>query len=346
MKYNIFDKNNMIKQNNKFYLSILRKKFFFKKKLYYIPKDFIYKTSEETTFYTLHTNLKHIETILYGGFSIILFYKALYNSSITMAVKIYASKIKKDNKKKKHNYEIDFYQSIDYENDEQSQYICYCYGSFNEIYKEKYQYTYLFLENLQYDLYNYLFIKKDSLQLFKTFEQLKQTLLILSKAIQFIHDKGYIYNDLKFENIMLSKENKIKVIDFNCLVPVDDDKKLNKHFIGTIDYLAPELFIVDKDKSKNVYYNYKENCCESDYWTFGIFLYELLSKRTFPYISKDSKTTIENIKLNLLDNENYAYEFLKSIKKKRKLTNDEFEYFATMFINCMKTNPKERKLIM
>ena len=101
----------------------------------------------------------------------------------------------------------------------------YFYGCKEKVYKNKYNYTYLFLEYLEYDLYEYLFKFKDFKHLFINYEQHKKLLINIAKTLRYIHKKGYIYNDLKLENIMISWDNKIKLIDFNCLVK--DKKKTN-----------------------------------------------------------------------------------------------------------------------
>ena len=80
---------------------------------------------------------------------------------------------------------------------------------------------------------------------------------------------------------------------------------------------------------------------------FGLFLYEFLTKKTFPYINQRNQyLTVQKIRLNLLDNENYAHEFFKNIKFKFTIPKEDFEEILQVFINCVKTCPNERKLLL
>jgi len=54
------------------------------------------------------------------------------------------------------------------------------------------------------------------------------------------HQKGIAHRDLKLENILLDKEGKAHLIDFG-LSGVVDDKKLFRDWVGSDNYIAPEL---------------------------------------------------------------------------------------------------------
>lgn len=52
------------------------------------------------------------------------------------------------------------------------------------------------------------------------------TICLISKIIKAINDDGYIYTDLKFENIMIDKKNgMVKLIDFGSLVKIGSSVK-------------------------------------------------------------------------------------------------------------------------
>ena len=120
-------------------------------------------------------------------------------------------------------------------------------------------------------------------------------------------------------------------------------KIFNRGFVGTIDYLAPELF---KTSDEFIEYNEEGICIENDFWTYGLFLYEFLTRRTFPYINqKDRYDTVQQIKLNLFDCYDYTLDFFEKIKFNYTITNEQLQEVSNVFANCVKTCPKKRKLL-
>ena len=75
---------------------------------------------------------------------------------------------------------------------------------------------------------------------------------------------------MKLENVLLSDDKKIKIIDFGFSVPIEADRQLST-FCGTPSYMAPEL-AGKKDYSG----------LEVDIWALGVLLYAILSGN-FPY---------------------------------------------------------------
>jgi cGMP-dependent protein kinase 1 len=79
-------------------------------------------------------------------------------------------------------------------------------------------------------------------------------------AIEYLHELGWIYRDLKPEQVMLDDRGNVKLVDMGI------SKKANRTFslIGTPEYLAPEV-IKGKGYGKEI-----------DYWAFGVVLYEMI----------------------------------------------------------------------
>lgn len=111
-------------------------------------------------------------------------------------------------------------------------------------------------------------------------------------GVKEIHEFGIIHNDLKLENIMLSRDGDIKICDFGlCAIGPNGFGDC-----GSIHYVPPEKFTSFGHKS----YTYSV-----DLWSCGVILYTLVTGY-FPYTYKEGKTSIEYYYRSLL-NETPAY---------------------------------------
>lgn len=87
-----------------------------------------------------------------------------------------------------------------------------------------------------------------------------------------LHDAGYIHRDIDPGNIMLTKDEKIKIIDFGISKKISDLGKKDKSvtvsgmFIGKPEYAAPELVLGD----------IKHQDQTSDIYAVGILLYQCI----------------------------------------------------------------------
>jgi len=85
-------------------------------------------------------------------------------------------------------------------------------------------------------------------------------------GLEHIHSFNIVYRDLKPNNILLDEAGHVKISDLGLAIKLRKNKIL-KHLAGTAGYWAPE--IVTKSGTFKV----------SDYWSFGTFVYEMLTGR-------------------------------------------------------------------
>ncbi|MEO0298824.1 MAG: protein kinase [candidate division WOR-3 bacterium] len=106
------------------------------------------------------------------------------------------------------------------------------------------------------------FVKKRKLSLNETKEFVKK----VNKGLKILHDEGIIYLDLKPSNLLLRNDNIKSVIfsDFGISNLLDDEQTMRFTQVrGTTSYMSPEMLSGAMRK-------------ESDYWTLGMTLYELV----------------------------------------------------------------------
>lgn len=86
----------------------------------------------------------------------------------------------------------------------------------------------------------------------------------LLSAISYVHSKGIVHRDLKPDNILISQNDHIKLIDFGISVLCTDDSRTSTREIGAIGFKAPEM-LLGKPYSHSV-----------DWWSFGLLVYYML----------------------------------------------------------------------
>lgn len=92
------------------------------------------------------------------------------------------------------------------------------------------------------------------------------------EAINYCHITGICHRDIKLENILINKDDDIKIIDLGIADFVDQKHKNLSGFLGTKPYMAPEILLGEKYNSK------------CDIWSIGVTFYILLALR-LPFLS-------------------------------------------------------------
>lgn len=112
--------------------------------------------------------------------------------------------------------------------------------------------------------------------------QAKRLFYQICQGIKYCHDRHIVHRDVKLENLLLTEEGTVKIIDFGFSTIVPPDKKL-KVFCGTPSYMAPE--IVSRKE-------YSGMC--ADIWAMGVLLYALLCG-CFPFKGQNDKDLYRKI---------------------------------------------------
>jgi serine/threonine protein kinase len=172
---------------------------------------------------------------------------------------------------------------------------------------------YLLMEYIEAENLKELYANSDPI----LHEHVAQILIDMATGLEHMHENGYMHLDFKPENVLITRNGSVRLVDFDLAQPIDDKPlKLSKN-PGTPAYMAPEQ-LQGKPITHRV-----------DIFSFGVAAYELLTnQKPFP---GDSPGEILSKQLNRSD-------FLPP----RTLNPDLPTNLEKVILKCLEPDPERR----
>jgi len=128
------------------------------------------------------------------------------------------------------------------------------------------------------ELYNYL-LRHGAIPV----ETVQKIFTQLVGAVAYVHNLSCVHRDLKLENILLDKNENVKLCDFGFTREYEGKLSYLQTFCGTVCYSAPEMLKGERYAAEKV-----------DVWSLGIILYALLAGE-LPFDDDDDIVTKHKI---------------------------------------------------
>ena len=102
-------------------------------------------------------------------------------------------------------------------------------------------------------------------------ENVAQILIDMATGLEHMHENGYMHLDFKPENVLVTRNAGVRLIDFDLAQPIPEKPRKMRRNPGTPAYMAPEQLMR------------QPNSHRVDIFAFGVSAYELLTgQKPFP----------------------------------------------------------------
>jgi serine/threonine-protein kinase len=122
---------------------------------------------------------------------------------------------------------------------------------------------YMLMEYVESSNLKQLYVRADPL----LEENMRQILLDMAMALEHVHDSGFMHLDFKPENILVTRNAHVRLVDFDLSQPKPEQPKKQWKYPGTPAYMAPEQLLRKAIDHR------------ADIFGFGVAAYELLTRK-------------------------------------------------------------------
>ena len=279
------------------------------------------------------SKFKLILPIAKGGYGVVGLYKNIRTSDIYAIKTVDIKSMKEKNLSNTLKNERDILKQVD------SQYLVNSYFIFKD--KKNYYFVMEYLPGGDvYTLLSKNNLPKKTIQLI-----VAETIL----AVNYLHNIRIIHHDIKPENILITSKGHFKLSDFGLsktleegdsapqlaknlknfvefnkiLINLGEDEHENKDAVGTLNYMAPELFTGKYPQGGGV-----------DYWAIGVLIFDLFSF-SLPFEAPSQ----EEIRNNII---NVKIDWSKLINDEVKKIYGNINSAVDLIKKFLKEDPKDR----
>lgn len=145
-------------------------------------------------------------------------------------------------------------------------------------------------------------------------EKKVELLVAVLQALSYLHRRGILHRDLKPPNVLVNADGQVKVMDFGLALHRGDSvTNLHESGVGTLAYMAPELFA---DEPATI---------QSDLYAVGVMAYELFVGK-HPFKGSNMMSLIMSIARDIPDTTSLPYDLADFLDKLlSKTANERFD---------------------